>query len=151
MGSTHHALSFRAVPLYCIVCAKSLRTCDAAIKAPLSHASLRPVRQVLEHELLYPGIPSGFHTVLNSWEREAQKFHNDEITKGEYDHWRYHFPETAEDVMDTREPQALNSRVIDKLGLRELLVGESTSIDLEAIMRYREERKARKKHDDGNT
>ena len=93
--------------------------------------------------------PDWLRTALNSWEREAQKFHNDEITKEEYDHWRYHFPETAEDVMDTREPQALNPRLIDKLGLRELLEDESTGIDLEAIMRYREKRKARKKHDDG--
>ena len=61
MVPIHHALSFRTVPLYCIVCVKSLRACDAAIKVLLSHASLRPVRQVLEHELPCSGICDGSH------------------------------------------------------------------------------------------
>ena len=95
--------------------------------------------------------PDWLRTAMNSWEKEAQKFHNDEITKEEYDHWRYHFPESAEEVRDTREPQVLNDRLIDKLRLKGFLEDESTGLDLEAIMRHREERRARKKRDDAET
>ena len=61
MVPIHHALSFRTVPLYCIVCVLSLRACDVEVKVPLSHASLRPVRQVLEHELPCLDISSYSH------------------------------------------------------------------------------------------
>lgn len=41
--------------------------------------------------------------------------------------------------MDTREPQVLSDRLIDKLRLSGFLEDESTGLDLEAIMRHREE------------
>lgn len=30
---------------------------------------------------------------FNTWYREAKKFRDGEISKEEYDHWRYHYPE----------------------------------------------------------
>ena len=34
------------------------------------------------------------HAMMCAWYEQARKFRANEITKEEYDHWRYHFPET---------------------------------------------------------
>jgi len=31
--------------------------------------------------------------LFTAWQKEADKFRNEEITKEEYDRWRYHYPE----------------------------------------------------------
>lgn len=38
---------------------------------------------------------------FTAWQKEAEKYHNGEISKEEYDHWRYTYPEI--EVQRTRE------------------------------------------------
>ena len=37
--------------------------------------------------------PDWFRSALNTWKKEGQMFHNDEITHDEYNTWRYNYPE----------------------------------------------------------
>jgi len=37
--------------------------------------------------------PEWFRETLSTWKKEGQMFHNDEITRDEYNTWRYNYPE----------------------------------------------------------
>ena len=39
------------------------------------------------------GAPEWFRNALITWKIEGQMFHNDEITRDEYNTWRYNYPE----------------------------------------------------------
>ena len=78
--------------------------------------------------------PDWLRTAMNDWKKEAQKFHNDEIGKEEYDRWRYRFPEFAEHMPPTSE-QRPAERSGKRRGLRELLRDESSGFNPDAFGR----------------
>ena len=78
--------------------------------------------------------PDWLRTAMNDWKKEAQKFHNDETGKEEYDRWRYRFPEFAEHALPDDEQQ-LDGRSGNRRGLRELLRDESTGFNPDAFRR----------------
>lgn len=45
--------------------------------------------------------PDWLRTATNDWKQEAQKFHNDEMPKDEYDRWRYNYPKYVEVSSET--------------------------------------------------
>ena len=78
--------------------------------------------------------PDWLRTAMHDWKQEAQRFHNDEIGKEEYDRWRYRFPEFAEHALHDDEQQS--DRPSDnRRGLRELLRDESSGINPDAFRR----------------
>ena len=78
--------------------------------------------------------PDWLRIAMNDWKKEAQKFHNDEIGKEEYDRWRYRFPEFAEYALPSDE-QPTEERSGNRRGLRELLKDESSGINPDAFKR----------------
>lgn len=71
---------------------------------------------------------------MNDWKKEAQKFHNDETGKEEYDRWRYRFPEFAEHALPADE-QPIEERLGNRRGLRELLKDKPSGVNPDAFRR----------------
>lgn len=40
-----------------------------------------------------PGHPASLHEMLHAWGEQAAKLKSGEISKEDYDHWRYRYPE----------------------------------------------------------
>ena len=75
--------------------------------------------------------PDWLRTAMNDWKQEARKFHNDEISKDEYDRWRYRFSTSAGDA--TNKHKSLEPK--ERRGLREFLKDESSGLNLDAFKR----------------
>jgi len=68
---------------------------------------------------------------MNDWKQEAQKFHNDEMSKDEYDRWRYQFSTSSGGSIDKHNPLEAKER----RGFREFLKDESSGLNLDAFKR----------------
>ncbi|MBQ8787822.1 MAG: transcriptional regulator, partial [Oscillospiraceae bacterium] len=55
--------------------------------------------------------------LFTAWQKEASKFRNEEITKEEYDRWRYHYPEldTSGEWHKTGVSQELSDMLVEEL------------------------------------
>ena len=55
--------------------------------------------------------------LFTAWQKEADKFRNEEITKEEYDRWRYHYPEldTSGEWHKIGVSQELSDMIVDAL------------------------------------
>ena len=55
--------------------------------------------------------------LFTAWQKEADKFRNEEITKEEYDRWRYHYPEldTSSEWYKIGVSQELSDMLVEEL------------------------------------
>ena len=75
--------------------------------------------------------PDWLRAAMNDWKQEAQKFHNDEMSKDEYDRWRYQFSTSSGGSIDKHNPLEAKER----RGFREFLKDESSGLNLDAFKR----------------
>ena len=79
---------------------------------------IRAEKQREEVHLVFDGskrsMDEGIFTMLSAWAEQSEKLRSGEITKEQYDHWRYTFPEE-----DTTQRWAK----VPTQGLSDMLVG----------------------------
>ena len=61
------------------------------------------------------GLPNGERVsqIVNAWKEQADKLSSEEISKGKYDEWRYHYPEFDTTQIWAKVPsQALSDALV---------------------------------------